>query len=85
MTIKDEVRKVYKEAERRRGQYTILKLPCGHGSVEITKPKDQFVVCPVCYKRFLLIWSKLTGRQRIEYDRKAYQKPVKRFKEAGLR
>jgi len=43
----------------------ILRLPCGHGNVEITRPEDTYVTCPICYKKFLLTWSRI-GKHKIE-------------------
>ena len=37
--------------------------------VEITRPEDQILVCPRCFKRNLLTWSKVSGRQRITYEK----------------
>lgn len=37
--------------------HKILKLPCGHESVEIDKPEDQWVHCSTCHKDFRLVWS----------------------------
>lgn len=42
----------------------ILKLPCGCTSIEITRPQDQYVTCPECYKKFLLIWQ---SKPKIQY------------------
>jgi len=35
----------------------VLKLPCGHGNIEITKPEDQIIYCNTCHKKFYLIWQ----------------------------
>jgi len=36
----------------------ILKLPCGHVSIQIKdKAEDQYIICPKCMKKFLLVWS----------------------------
>jgi hypothetical protein len=43
----------------------IIKLPCGHGSVEVTKPEDQYITCGQCLKQFLLVWSKI-GKHKIQ-------------------
>ena len=60
----DEIRRLNHEFDIRPIR-KILKLPCGHGSIEISRPQDQYVVCDTCYKKFLLIWSKI-GRHKIE-------------------
>ena len=48
---------------------TIVKTPCGCGSVEVTKTGDQYIVCAQCGKKFLLIWSSI-GRHKQVYEGK---------------
>lgn len=36
----------------------VLKLPCGHASIQIKdKAEDQYIVCPKCLKKYVLVWS----------------------------
>jgi hypothetical protein len=42
---------------------TIMKLPCGHCDIEITRTGDQIVVCPVCHKRGMLVWSQRDNKK----------------------
>lgn len=38
--------------------YKVLKLPCGHADLEIRdKREDQYITCPVCFKKFVLYWK----------------------------
>lgn len=37
--------------------------------VEIKEPKDQILVCPNCFKRNLLTWSKRSGGHKIAYEK----------------
>ena len=52
-----EVLKRLEEKDRRHSK-KVVKLPCGHATVEIRdKAEDQFIVCPKCLKKFLLTYS----------------------------
>lgn len=36
----------------------ILKLPCGHGNLEITdKRENKYIVCPKCLHKWVLYWQ----------------------------
>lgn len=59
----DQIRKLDKEYDTR-PTMKIVKLPCGHESRQIERPGDQFVMCGVCCKSFLLTWSKI-GKSKI--------------------
>lgn len=61
---KDQLRKIDREYDQRPVR-TILKLPCGCTSIEITRPGDQYVVCPSCFHKYLLTWSKI-DKHKIE-------------------
>lgn len=50
-----------------RPQRTIMKLPCGHGKIELTRTSDQYITCGECGKSFLLVWSSI-GRHKQVYD-----------------
>jgi len=52
----EQVEKILKNNEKRT-VYITLKLPCGHGQVEITEPRDQWVQCQNCFKAFFVAWS----------------------------
>jgi len=62
--IPEQYRKLNKEFDQRPLR-KILKLPCGHGNIEITRPQDQYITCPKCFHKFLLIWSKI-AKYKIE-------------------
>lgn len=62
--IDNPLRELDKEWDKRPVRQ-ILKLPCGCTSVELSRPEDTYVTCPVCYKKFLLIYSKI-GKHKIE-------------------
>jgi len=47
-------------------RYTILKLPCGHGNVELTKTEDKLIICPVCFRHWVLHWSPIDKYKRIK-------------------
>jgi len=53
----DEIRRLNREFDIRPVR-KILKLPCGHGSIEITRPQDTYITCPNCFKKFLLIYQR---------------------------
>jgi len=57
MPIDDETKKILREGDKPRTPNHILKLPCGHGSVEIKEARDQDVRCPQCHEVFYLSWS----------------------------
>jgi hypothetical protein len=63
----DSIRKILRENESGRIKRNphVVKLPCGHGSVEITKPEDQWLVCNRCYQSFRLTWSPIEANRRI--------------------
>jgi len=62
---KGDIKKILNEREHP-PKRTIVKLPCGHSSVEITKPRDTLFTCPVCMKRFALTWSFIDSHKRIK-------------------
>lgn len=48
-------------------KYIILKLPCGHGNVQVTdKKQSQYITCPKCFKHFVLIWEELEKMKIME-------------------
>ena len=60
----DEMRRLNREFDIRPVR-KILKLPCNCTSVEILRPEDTYIVCPVCFKKYLLTYSKI-GKHKIE-------------------
>ena len=69
--ISDDVKKILRENEsgKIKRQPVIVQLACHPDiRVEITRPEDQFLMCPRCFKRNLLTWSKISGRQKIAYE-----------------
>lgn len=44
----------------------VVKLPCKDVTVEMGKPEDQYIKCPVCNKAFLITWSRV-NRQRMKW------------------
>lgn len=63
MGLDEEVKKILREGDKPAPVRYVFKLPCGHGSQEVTHTGDQVIVCSVCLKRHLLIWSKI-GRHK---------------------
>lgn len=55
--LDEQVEKIKKEQKLGRSGHTLIKLPCNHASVEITRTGDQWVQCPECSKSFMLTWS----------------------------
>jgi len=51
-------------------KHVIVKTPCcgGNANIEILKPGDQVCVCPLCKKKFLLVWSKI-GKHKVIYGK----------------
>lgn len=68
----DYIRKIRNEFEsgQTKQKNVVVKLPCGHGSVEITEPRDQILTCNTCYKRVLFTYVPVSGRSRITEDRR---------------
>lgn len=62
----DEVKRVLKENESGTKTFKTVKLPCGHGHIEITKPGDQWITCFKCQRQFLLTWSTREEGRRIK-------------------
>lgn len=52
------------ESYKGESKHKILKLPCNCTSIELSKPEDVRGVCPVCYKPFYLVWSKVAPKLR---------------------
>lgn len=63
----DRVTKILSQQRAQQGKFEVYKLPCGHESVEIVKPGDQFLQCSVCRKWCRIIWNK-AGPKRVQYD-----------------
>ncbi len=61
----DNIRRIMRENEHGTKKFTVVKLPCGHGRVEVTKPEDQWLTCTTCLQKFLLKWSPLEGRHQV--------------------
>lgn len=61
-----DTKKVQQEfySEKAKFKPYAIKLPCGHGFVEILEPKDQIVVCGTCFKRHFLVWQ---AKPKIQY------------------
>lgn len=58
------LKQLLQESYAQERKSTILQLPCGHGSFELTEPKDVQVMCNICHKKFQLIWSKVNKKIR---------------------
>jgi len=54
----DEYRR-FEERDRKTPK-TIIRLPCGHVSYQITKYEDKYMICPTCHKKFVLMMSRLS-------------------------
>ncbi len=69
MSISEYVKKIIRENEsgKIKRQPVVVQLAC-HPDIRITRPEDQFLMCPRCFKRNLLTWSKISGRQKIAYQ-----------------
>ena len=70
-SLNDDVKKILNENEsgKIKNQPVVVQLACHPDiRVEITRPEDQFLVCPRCFRRNLLHWSKISGRQKITYQ-----------------
>jgi hypothetical protein len=68
----DEIKKYLQEgySGKIKVKPVVVKLACHPDiSVEITRPEDQILVCPRCFKRTFLTWSKISGHQRITYEK----------------
>ena len=59
----DHLRDVMRPNENKR--WKIVKLDCCGNNVEITRPEDQYITCPQCFKTHLLIWSRV-GKFKIK-------------------
>lgn len=68
----DYIRKIRNEFEsgQTKKKNVVVKIPCHGVSVEITEPRDQILVCPVCYGRSLFTYVPVTGKSRIWEERK---------------
>ena len=68
----DEIKKILQEgySAKIKVKPVVGQLSC-HPDIrmEITRPEDQIVVCPRCFKRNLLTWSKISGHQKITYEK----------------
>jgi len=66
--IPDEVKKILREnaSAQLKSNKLVAKLPCGHSSIEITEPRDQILICPVCFKKSYLVYSRI-GKSKVEY------------------
>lgn len=61
----DYVKRVLNENEHGTRRWQIVKLPCGHGNVEIERPEDQWLYCSRCHRKFLLTWSPIESKRKI--------------------
>ena len=52
------------ESYSQESKHQICKLPCGHGSFELTEPRDVFVECNTCHKKYQLVWSMVNKKIR---------------------
>lgn len=61
----DNIRRIMRENDHGTKKFWVIKMPCGHGSVEITKPEDQWLTCKKCLQSFLLTWSPIEANRKI--------------------
>ncbi len=63
----DYIRKIRNEfdGQQIKQKPVVVKLPCGHGSVEITEPRDQILTCNTCFSRNLFTYVPVSGKSRI--------------------
>ena len=68
----DYIRKIQKEfdSQQIKQKPVVVKLPCGHGSLEITETRDQILICNTCFKRVLFTYVPVAGKSRLIEDRK---------------
>ena len=45
----------------------ITKLPCCGVNIELFNTGDQYIVCPECGKKMILVWSMLN--KKFQYDK----------------
>lgn len=45
----------------------ITKLPCCGVNIELQRTGDQYIECPECHKKMLLVWSMLN--KKFQYDK----------------
>lgn len=62
----DDVKRDEEKLRNRKYPIQIVKLPCGHMSVEIDKPEDKYIQCKYCAKKFVLTWSKI--KPKLEWE-----------------
>lgn len=68
----DYIRRIQKEFDsgRVKQKNIVVKIPCHNVSVEITDPRDQILVCPMCFKRHLLTYVPVSGKSRVIEEKK---------------
>ena len=54
-------------SDKQNDDHVVVQLSCCGTSVEITERRDQYLTCPTCGKRHVLLWS-LNPKLRSETD-----------------
>lgn len=54
-TDKNKIKLIMDEPYKTFQPKEIVKLPCGHGNVEITNFGDQYLECSQCHKKWLMV------------------------------
>lgn len=55
--IKQTYHNFYNQHEK--DKHFVVRLTCGHGSIEVTSRDEKYIECPQCHKHYLLTQSPL--------------------------